>query len=301
MECIIVNDGSTDGTSEICKSFITKDTRFRFIDKENTGVSDSRNIGIVEAAGKYVFFLDADDYINIDHWPKIMEKADRSEFDMIAYGHYSLFDSGGVQAELFPEGTDIKYAVLSTTLLNSCWAKLLRKKIITENNLAFRKGLKTCEDAVFVLEFVRNAKNIMLSNSCVIYYRVNDAGVMRQTSPDNKLADFAQLFALRKEYLEDHYDENLKMATYKQFFSVITDLLRTCTAGRRLSQIRCNFKNCLKNETIRAIMRTTNIKYLSPVYKKFEFLLIRHELYMILAVYFKIKARLTALKVRRLA
>lgn len=93
IECIIVNDGSTDSTAEICNRFINEDSRFRLINKENTGVSDSRNRGISKATGDYVFFLDADDYIETSKWPEIINDATIGAYDMVSYAYYDLFNS----------------------------------------------------------------------------------------------------------------------------------------------------------------------------------------------------------------
>jgi len=298
MECIIVNDGSTDGSADICRSLVSEDVRFRMIEKKNTGVSDSRNIGVAEAVGKYVFFLDADDYIDITRWSEILEEAENNESDMIAFGYYSLFDSGNTKAEQFPDDIDIKYALLSTPLLNACWGKLLRREVIKEHNILFRKGMKTCEDAIFVLDFACKAKSFAFLNNCVLYYRIHREGIMQKASPEDKLLDFAKLFSRRKEYLENNYNERLKKAMYRDSFSVITDFFRSCAKGRHLSEIRYIYKKSINNETTKAIMKEIDKKNLSPIYKKAEFALMQTECYTTLAIYFKIKHSLTALKVR---
>jgi len=298
MECIIVNDGSTDRTEEISREFASKDSRFSVINKENSGVSDSRNMGIAEATGEYLFFLDADDYIDIAFWPEIITKANIGKFDMIAFSYYNLFEFGTTQAKLFPKDIDIKYVLLSTVLLNCCWGKLLRRDIINDSKLTFRKGLKISEDVIFIIDFVRNAKDNLLSNSPIIFHRIHSGGVMQQATPEEKLSNFTELFIHRKEYLADNYDVNLEKAMYRQFFSIVTDLFRSYARGRRLREIRRSYYNSMSNETVRAIMRKTNKASLFPVYKKIEFALMRGGLYMALAVYFKIKCGLTALKVR---
>ena len=84
VECIIVNDGSTDSSQEICQRFSDADTRFSLINKDNSGVSESRNVGLANASGDYIFFLDADDYINSECWAEILAHAGQSNYDMIA-------------------------------------------------------------------------------------------------------------------------------------------------------------------------------------------------------------------------
>ena len=292
IECIVVNDGSTDGTQEISQRFVSADTRFRLINKENSGVSESRNLGMAEASGNYIFFLDADDYINTEQWSEILLHAGRNAYDLVAYGYYNLFDSGSVKAEQFPENCDIKLALLSTTMLNTCWGTLLRRELIIKTGLRFRKELKTCEDAIFMLDFAQESRNILLSNTYVLFYRIHSGGVTRSTGIENRLADFASLYERRLTYLSDNFDEDSRIAMYRQFFSVVTDFFRSYTENRRIIEIRLEYKKNLKNPTVAAIIGETKMGFLTYSYKKLEYLLMSCGFCACLAIYFKIKGRL---------
>jgi len=292
IECIVVDDGSTDGTVEVYRKCVHGDARFRIINQENAGVSAARNRGLAEAAGDYVFFLDADDFIDIIKWPEIISHAADSSFDLIAFGYYDSFGSGKVKKELFPKGCDISKALLATTLLNACWGKLLRKEIIVKNGISFRNELETCEDAIFILEFAQKAKSYCLINSCVLYYRIHPGGVMRRKAIDNKLSDLSALYARRLEYLDANYDETLRKITYRQFFSIVTALFRECAGNRRIPDIRRAYCTYMKNAMILEIIAKTKMKDLTPFYKKFEYFLMRAGFFALLAAYFKAKAAL---------
>jgi len=291
MECIIIDDGSIDATNEISRRFVTEDARFRLICKENTGVSDSRNRGIVEAAGDYIFFLDADDYIDPSGWREIMDRAAAGGIDMIAYGYYDIFESGRVKKESFPKGCDIKYALLATTLLNTCWGKLLRREIIVSNGLGFRKELKTCEDTVFILDFAQKAKDFLFSDKCLVYYRIHAGGIMQNTVLESKISDLSALFDSRMDYLADNYDGASSKAMYRQFFSIITDLLRGSARNQRVSDLKRTYENCMTNPAIAAVMSGIRKDYLSPFYKRFEYALLCRGSYAWLGLYFKVKLR----------
>ena len=290
-EFIIVNDGSTDSTPDICSEYKSMDKRFRVIDKQNTGVSESRNMGMAAALGEYIFFLDADDYIDTAQWPAILGYAENGEYDLVAFSYYDLFEDGTQKEEKFQETFDLSLALLSTPLLNTCWGKLLRRETAEKNNLLFRKELKTCEDAVFILDFASCSGSYALSGVCALYYRVNPDGVMRQTGFDDKLRDFAALFGRRGEYLAANYSKALEAAMYRQFFSVITDLYRTIAQSRRIAEIRIIIKHSMRNPSVTAIMRSTKARCLSPFYKKCEFIMMKLRFCLCLAVYFKIKGK----------
>jgi len=289
----MVNDGSTDGSADICAEFVRDDKRFYLINKDNSGVSDSRNRGLAQAAGEYVFFLDSDDYISVDRWPDILAHAKQGAYDMVAYGYYDLFTSGAIKEERVPENFDISLALLSTTLLNTCWGKLLRRDVIGEHGLKFRKELKTCEDAVFILDFAQKTNNCMLSDIAVMYYRIHLGGAMQNTGLQRRISDFSVLYERRKEYLSENYSEANREAFDRQSFSVVTDLFRTAARNGRIPEVRNTIRECMKNPAITAIMDSTKNARLSRGYKKLEYMMMRRGSYMILAAYFKLKARVT--------
>jgi len=293
IECIIVNDGSTDGTADICGEFIREDKRFYLINKDNSGVSESRNRGLEKAAGEYVFFLDSDDYVSVDRWPDILAHAKQGAYDIVAYGYYNLFTSGAIKEERFPESCDISLALLSTTLLNTCWGKLLRRDVIKEYGLYFRKELKTCEDAVFILDFAQRANNCMLSDIAVMYYRIHPGGAMQCAGLQSRISDFSALYERRIGYLSENYSETNREAFDRQSFSVVTDLFRTAARNGRIPEVRNTIRECMENPAITAIMDSAKTVRLSRCYKKFEYMMMRKGSYMVLAVYFKLKARVT--------
>jgi len=293
IECIVINDGSEDGTKGLCQEFSRKDARFRLVDKDNSGVSDSRNRGLAIAAGDYVFFLDADDYIDVTQWREILAHAAAGAFDMVAFGHCDLSASGDVNEKAFPEGCDAASALLTTTLLNTCWGKLLRREVISGNGLRFREALKTCEDAVFILDFVQKAKSFAMPGCCAIYHRIHPGGVMQRATLESKLSDFSALFERRLLYLSENNGEQYRKAMYRQSFSVITDLLRTHAGKLGLRDVRNDFAKAMKNPVVRKIMAGCSVRSLSPVYKKIEYALMSGGFYACMAAYFKAKGRLT--------
>ena len=289
MECIIINDGSTDGTETICRRFAETDRRFNVINKTNAGVSDSRNIGMDFATGRYVFFLDADDYMADGAWPGICARAAENAHDMVAYGYYNLFASGAVTGEDFPSDCGIERALFGTTLLNTCWGVLLRRSIIIDNALRFRDDLKTCEDAVFMIDFAGRADTFLFCNEKILYYRIHTGGVMRRSSLSDKLTDFAVLLARRIEYANNYGGAYTTGGVYLQAFSVVTDLLRECAGNNGVRDARRAYAETIGGPIIINVLMNTDIKKLPQFHKKFEFLLVSRGPYLCAAVYFKLK------------
>jgi len=289
MECIIVNDGSTDGTEAICRRFADADLRFNVINKANSGVSDSRNIGMDAATGGYIIFLDADDYIADGAWPGICARAAENANDMVAYGYYNLFASGAVTSEDFPHGCGIDRALLDTTLLNTCWGVLFRRSIIVNSALRFRGDLKTCEDAVFMIDFAECADIFLFCDDKILYYRIHAGGVMRRASLSDKLADFAVLLTRRIEYVNNRGGAYTASDIYLQAFPVITDLLRECAGNNSILDARRAYMETVGGPIVAGVFKNIEIKKLSLFFKKLEFLLIARGPYLCTAVYFKLK------------
>ncbi len=295
IECILVNDGSTDATGDICNEYANCDSRFKVIHKSNSGVSDSRNVGLESATGRYVFFLDSDDFINEKQWPLILSHAESAKNDFVAFAYESLYSSGNKKKELYPidkaaAGIEkIRYIMLATPMLNTCWGKLFRRDIIANHGLRFKKGLKTCEDAIFVIDFVQAANTFMLSNECILVYRLNDNGAMNTTNVFNKLKDFNELYLRRNEYLSSCSNAELYSAAYRQFFSVITDLLMRQAHGMGLSELRALYAEIKSKDPIPDILAHVDKSKLASVFKRLEFDWFKRGRYLLLACYFKFK------------
>lgn len=219
MEIIVVNDGSTDGSLEICREYQQKDSRFRIIDKENTGVSDSRNQAIAAAEGTYLQFMDSDDWLTPDATEILVQTAVNHDCDLVIADFYRvdkavftekqhIRERGLLTREQYAEymmqdPADFYYGVL--------WNKLYRKQIITDHNLQMDSSLRWCEDFLFNLQFIRHAERFAAVQAPIYYYMKRKGSLV---STDWKKANSVLLkFRLLKEYKELYqsmglYEEN---------------------------------------------------------------------------------------------
>lgn len=92
IEVILVNDGSTDNSLNICREFAETDSRIIVIDKENTGVSDTRNRGIAQATGKYLHFVDSDDWIAENAVKVLVDRMQETGCDLVISGFYRVIN-----------------------------------------------------------------------------------------------------------------------------------------------------------------------------------------------------------------
>lgn len=208
LEVIVVNDGSTDHTDQILRKFEETDLRFRVIRKENTGVSDSRNAAIMQARGKYLQFVDGDDWIVSDATRSFVEAAEEKCCDMVisdfsrVVGHMVTHKgdipvSGSISRKQYAEymmkaPANFYYGVL--------WNKFFRTDIVREQGLLCSTQLDWCEDFQFNMEYLKYARNIFVLQK-PLYYYVKTKGSLVDTK-----IDFA-VTVRTKRILFDYYKE----------------------------------------------------------------------------------------------
>lgn len=175
LEVILVNDGSTDKSKDICDSYSKKDNRVRVLNIKNSGQSVARNIGLKEAKGDYILFIDSDDYISdkaiIEKFINIL---DSNNYDFI-YTSYCRFEDGNEEkiTEILPinltndeiknkEGKDILVDLLNKNSFHHApYLKVCRKEFILNNKLFFREGYYH-EDAEWTFKVFYYAKKIFI-------------------------------------------------------------------------------------------------------------------------------------------
>lgn len=221
LEIILVNDGSKDRSAEICKSYAVHDTRIRYIEQENQGVSAARNHGIKEATGTFIMFVDADDTITDDACEKLAGHI-AVDVDLILCGFKRMFYKGEVlvsQYNVLPECGDLTDQeklgkhfgrLYETTLLTSVWAKMYRKQALERHTPVFREDLSLGEDALFNLKFLKDCGNIAVENSALYVYNqragsgslTKDDGKTRLALSENMLSAAEELTRKKGIYLQ---------------------------------------------------------------------------------------------------
>lgn len=184
-ELILVDDGSTDGSGEICDRFSLVDERISVIHKVNGGVSSARNAGISAAAGHYVTFVDADDILPKDCLSDWISTISAEETADIYIGGYRLL-SGSVVAEAPAQNRLYSRGELSEFIddnlsddgsyLRPVWGKLFRKSFLDESALVFDGALSYGEDMLFLFRCLICCRSVMTVSRCVYVYRSGMSG-----------------------------------------------------------------------------------------------------------------------------
>ena len=183
MEIILVNDGSKDGSREICEKYTKDYSNILLINQENEGVSEARNTGLNKATGKYITFLDADDYVEFDLYEKELSLIKKSGADVAIVDFKKVHRDGKTVKYRtdFVKFWDKKEEVLknffSGVVGNQVVDKLFSKSLIED--VRFSHKYKIGEDMLFMYEALKRASAVVMDSSiCGYHYIVRDDSAM---------------------------------------------------------------------------------------------------------------------------
>lgn len=192
-ELICVNDGSTDDSAEILCRFSQKDSRVRVIEKPNEGVVIARNIGIKEASGEFLFFLDGDDSLSVDAFQLLMEEQRRSGADIVKGNCIKMSENGDELESVFlpkVNSSEEWFNYLCSTGAGSMWNHIIRKSLF-ESVVSIPCNLSIGEDLYALLQLAVVHPRISSISDCTYNYRINSTSVMNGYKSDaNKIEPF---------------------------------------------------------------------------------------------------------------
>lgn len=190
LEIVVVNDGSTDNSLKICERYRLKDPRIKIINQKNKGSVAARKAGLKNSSGKYITFVDGDDYVESDLYSLIMENID--DADVFAFGFTSFFPDGakikntnGIKSGVY-EGVDLREIKESQVfsienkifnVFPSVWSKVFRKEIIDSNMSRINECIRLGDDAALTFPAIFESNEIIINNEIFGYmYRQNVGG-----------------------------------------------------------------------------------------------------------------------------
>lgn len=208
IEVLVIDDGSRDHTSVILEKYEKKDARIRVVHKKNTGVSDSRNVGIQEAKGKYLQFVDGDDWLTKEAIAHLVDRAERYECDMVISDFYRvvgrrIYKKGHIRKEGLISRKEYAESMMEAPAnfyYGVMWNKFFRTDIVKQEELKCSLQLDWCEDFQFNLEYLQYADRIYVDRHAYYYY-VKNKGSLVDTQ-----VNFAQTVRT-KRILFDYYKE----------------------------------------------------------------------------------------------
>ena len=234
-QVVLVDDGSTDSSSNICDEYAIKDKRVKVFHKINGGVSSARNLGLKNAQGKYVVFVDSDDWLLNDHVKHLIDSLEGHEAQF-AMSYPIKVSEGSYRTESYPSnvinGTNWEIAFTDNLLhwYTSPWGKIYNLDIIKSNNLNFDENMYIGEDALFLFRYLLHVDRAYISNVANYCYRYDSMGSLTK-----------RIFSVESEYISYYY---------------ISNVLDDTIMSRDLSPLAIEGLNTIKGHYVRRVMNS---------------------------------------------
>lgn len=179
IEIIIIDDGSTDKSGIICDEMASKDIRIKVIHKDNEGVSIARNLGIEEATGELITFIDADDFLEENMFERMMKYYEEKSlitcsYNIIKNNIKNNIENTTKDIEKFSIKNALMYLASREKIQGYTWNKIFSTLIIKQNNLRFIDSIDICEDLCFVAKYMLYIENVIYIHENLYNYRIRD-------------------------------------------------------------------------------------------------------------------------------
>ena len=158
-ECLLIDDGSKDGSPIICDEYAARDPRFKAFHKPNGGLSDARNYGIERAQGVYTIFFDPDDWVDAEYLKEMYAKAQETDAEMVICDYFNedpFQRKYGKQKPTSLNHKDVLKDVIVGKLFGFTWNKLLKRDLYSRFDLQFIVGMYGCEDQYTMCKLLMN-------------------------------------------------------------------------------------------------------------------------------------------------
>lgn len=252
LEVILINDGSTDKSVEICDGYVNQDKRVQVLHIANQGVSNARNKGIEISTGDFITFVDADDWVDNNMISEMMKIIIKEDPDVLMCSFYltngnkkqlipfpwsdnekfylSEIRNVVIPSFIFPIEKDVRKPKLNMGSVCRC---LFKSEVIKKNRIGFDTKLRYQEDLVFILQVLRKCKEVVTINTPYYYYRQDAKRKISTTQ--NHISNLYENLHLTKQYIyeilnEDNYDLDFtkQVISRRSVLIVYASICNTC-------------------------------------------------------------------------
>lgn len=206
-EVLVINDGSKDESESECLKAIDGDPRFKFHSKENTGVSDTRNMALKFACGENILFIDADDWIPTNYIEELLKAKCDVKADIVCCGHLFTSNVGekiGLKLQERLMSKEEALDGLSPYYYTSVWGKLFDRSVI--QGIQFRRDLYYSEDTLFYTQVLLRTRTVYWSDKTMYFYFFNSEGAMSRKNPERFYSDFVARLEILSLYENNGLD-----------------------------------------------------------------------------------------------
>jgi len=308
IEILLINDGSTDTSASICDNYATNDNRIKVFHIKNAGVSNARNIGITEARGPYLMFVDSDDWMDLETCELAYNEAIKSGAEIVFWSWYKEEPENSFKVTYLENNSDLLVNndieklkrrcigllgneladPVKTDAFNTPWAKLYLRKFVLDSVILFKERKKVgMEDVLFNVEILQKVKKVTYLPKYLYHYRQDNPTSLTKVDTDAFFSKFNNLFDEIK-VIPQKDDE--KVAFSNRIAVSIINLMLSITAKHNKGTFRSRIKRVneiLYDFRISNSLNNLELKYF-PIHWKVFFLAAKYKQGLLLLFIMKI-------------
>lgn len=237
LQIIVVDDGSTDASNQKVKPYLS-DRRVLFIEQANKGLSGARNTGLEAAIGKYVLFVDSDDYLELTAIEELVELMEEKQTDLIRFNGRAFLDELNEPIEQnnydfshrLQEGKvyiQNRFKVNRRTFASPVYLYMVKREVLVENALSFYEGILH-EDELFTTQVFLNSNSMLYINAFYYNRRYRENSIMTNQSQERLQRTFDSYLIIYQEleklYFKEEYPKKQKKLIKRQMISIYSGL-----------------------------------------------------------------------------
>ena len=255
-EIILIDDGSTDDSPQICDGYAACDQRVKVVHKPNAGVSAARNDGLDRARAEYITFVDSDDWVEAGY---IQTLLNYKQYDIVFFPHRFIYGTGFTSEFKFREESGdatTMWGIVSNLKNNDThvnfygytWNKMFRREIIEKFHVRFVEGLRVSEDEVYTLDYCTHAQSIKVLPTCLYNYRVLSTGLTATKNSSREQELLAKSFL---EVINREKNEGINSAMMSSVVLVLYRAFLATTSFIRAHKLLRQMQNLAHTEAVR--------------------------------------------------
>lgn len=304
LEIIIVDDGSTDNCPAICDDWAQRDDRIKVIHKSNAGLGMARNTGMDNATGKYIFFVDSDDTIDVQTVEKCLNRAEETGAFVVAFYGCDVYDSGQIVRKAVPDckrlftDDEVKNEFLPGLFsyefglgVSSCM-KMFDFDVLRELNIKYKSEREVIsEDAFFILELLSKVSVAAIVPECLYYYYKRSNSLTKVFKEDrmekNNVFLTKCLECIKINNLSSKVSEHIVVRYHLYSFEAMKQVLRSDLSDKAKKETLIKF---FSDETLRSTLSNNVLNIHSGMLRMF-FALLKNKMYNLCYLLLKLKVK----------
>lgn len=259
LEIILVDDGSPDNCGKICDDYAQKYSQIKVIHKENGGLSDARNTGIIHSKGSYITFIDSDDYVDEEYIEVLYNSIISNDADLSVVAHRVLYEKNCIDkstSEMFCANSEI---ILEKILYDdgvdlSAWGKLYKISLFDE--IKFPKG-RLYEDSATTYKLIDSSEKIVVYSKALYNYVIRNDSISNNEFHEKKM-DLITSTKEMTDFIKNKYPDLENACDRRLMYSYLSTLTQLAMSNKKFPEEQAKMMNYIKNNRLK-ILRDNRI------------------------------------------